>query len=265
MSDRTQHFETPENVAVSYTIAGAGSRFLAHLFDLLLLMVGFIILALIVAALLVALTPDFSEFETDRSVEAVAGIVLFAAYVAYGFSTFLYFGLFELFMRGQTPGKRLLRLRVVGEGGFSLTFLGVFTRNLFRIIDEIPILWIVPVLTRRCQRFGDMVAGTLVVSEDVSERSSIRHLYAERRPEESEFAFSGTQLEKLREDDLETVETLLERMPVLPPELRDDLLSKVAMALSIRLDVRDLEQSKHLTFLEDLLAAYARREARELG
>jgi uncharacterized membrane protein SpoIIM required for sporulation len=73
-------------------------------------------------------------------------------------------------MDGQTPGKRIHRLRVVREGGFSVTFGVSAVRNLVRIIDMQPLLFYLVGLggiltTRRGQRLGDLVAGTIVVRE----------------------------------------------------------------------------------------------------
>lgn len=79
--------------------------------------------------------------------------------------SFFYFGLSELLMRGQTIGKRQMNIRVVKADGFALDPMGVLIRTIFRLVDQIPFLWIVPVVSSRQQRFGDMAARTLVVAE----------------------------------------------------------------------------------------------------
>ena len=82
-------------------------------------------------------------------------------------------------MDGQTPGKRLHRLRVVREGGYSVTFGTSAVRNLIRIVDMQPVfLYLVGMIsvlvTRRGRRLGDIVAGTIVVREDARERRARR-------------------------------------------------------------------------------------------
>ena len=83
-----------------------------------------------------------------------------------------YFILFEWLLSGQTPGKRLIGIRVIKMGGYSLRFLDVLLRNLMRVVDFLPLLYGVGaaslVLTSRCQRLGDLVAGTLVVHQEPS-------------------------------------------------------------------------------------------------
>jgi uncharacterized RDD family membrane protein YckC len=53
----------------------------------------------------------------------------------------------------------------VKADGFALDPMGVLIRTIFRLVDQIPFLWIVPVVSSRQQRFGDMAARTLVVAE----------------------------------------------------------------------------------------------------
>jgi uncharacterized RDD family membrane protein YckC len=80
-----------------------------------------------------------------------------------------YFTLFEAFWRGQTPGKRVMRIRVIQQTGRPIGLLESMGRNLLRAIDMLPTFYIFGVitmfLTSRQQRLGDLVAGTLVVHE----------------------------------------------------------------------------------------------------
>lgn len=73
-------------------------------------------------------------------------------------------------MTGQTLGKRLMRIRVVSADGSRATWGQVLGRTLLRIIDSLPVLYIVGLITvfatgrGRRQRVGDLAARTLVVS-----------------------------------------------------------------------------------------------------
>jgi len=73
----------------------------------------------------------------------------------------------EWFWRGQTVGKKLFRLRVVDIHGLKLQFSQVLIRNLMRIIDSMPALYLAGgvscILNRHCQRLGDFAANTVVI------------------------------------------------------------------------------------------------------
>jgi hypothetical protein len=76
----------------------------------------------------------------------------------------------EWLWSGRTVGKRLMKLRVIDERGLSLGLKQVVIRNLFRLLDMMPSTFyllggISCLLTKRCQRIGDIAAGTLVIRE----------------------------------------------------------------------------------------------------
>lgn len=73
----------------------------------------------------------------------------------------------EWYWRGQTVGKRLLRLRVLDARGLKLEVSQIVIRNLLRCIDILPAFYAVGglfcLLTRHSQRLGDIAANTIVV------------------------------------------------------------------------------------------------------
>jgi uncharacterized RDD family membrane protein YckC len=142
---------TPEGITFSLLLAGPVTRFLAWVIDLVcvIAITGVITSAV---ALLRLINPDF----------AVAVTILSYFVVSIGYSMFL-----EWFWRGQTVGKRLLRLRVVDEQGLRLQSRQIVIRNLLRFIDSLPAFYLVGgaacLLSRRAQRLGDFAANTIVV------------------------------------------------------------------------------------------------------
>ena len=161
--EHTVDVETPELVLISYSIAGVGSRVLAALTDLAICFATLMVVLIAVAVL------DPSDAPTGglSASWAMAFLILVQFVILWG-----YYVLFEGLMDGQTPGKRIHRLRVVREGGFSVTFAVSAVRNLVRIVDMQPVFFYLAglgsiLLTRRGQRLGDVVAGTLVVREAV--------------------------------------------------------------------------------------------------
>lgn len=96
------------------------------------------------------------------------GVVLVPALALY----FLYHPLLELLMRGSTPGKRMAGVRVVSRDGSAPSVGALLVRNVFRLIDSLPICYglglTLAALTREHVRCGDMAAGTLLVYETAS-------------------------------------------------------------------------------------------------
>src|SRR5436309_12865978 len=121
---QTIDVETPELVVFSYTIAGVGSRALAAIID-----------ALICLVILIALGLFLSTLQPPRGAGTPSAGVLDAwATAIFSFAVFCllwgYYVILEGLADGQTPGKKLLRLRVVRDGGYSVTFGASAVRNL---------------------------------------------------------------------------------------------------------------------------------------
>jgi len=187
------------------------------------------------------------------------------AVVLFQFGSFLYFTLCELFWRGRTIGKRHMRLQVVKADGFALDAGSIFLRNIFRLIDQMPILWIVPVLSARGQRFGDMAAGTVVVSTAEEKLSDLRVQLLARPAAESRFRFDGTMLNRATATDIEAAERILDRWSELKDSQRNELLARAVEPLARRLGSEVPDPAQRHEFIQEFLAATYRREARRLG
>ena len=149
---------TPENIVFSYRLAGLATRAAAALIDTLLL--AFVIGVVVSAAAFVG--------ELVKQVDRFAGGTIFGMGLALAFViVFGYFALFEGLWNGQTPGKRAVRIRVVKDRGQAVRLLDSVLRNLLRIADILPGLYLVAaisaLLTERNKRLGDLAAGTIVV------------------------------------------------------------------------------------------------------
>jgi uncharacterized membrane protein SpoIIM required for sporulation/uncharacterized RDD family membrane protein YckC len=159
--DAVVDVETPEQVVFSYTVAGIGSRAAAALIDYLLTALA--IIAIITAAV--------TFLGSTRTRIVSGGPWVIAILIASLFALFWgYYVLFEALWDGQTPGKRRLGLRVVRDGGYSITFAASAVRNLMRIVDLQPGLsygigMISAILSPSGKRLGDYAAGTIVVRE----------------------------------------------------------------------------------------------------
>jgi uncharacterized membrane protein SpoIIM required for sporulation/uncharacterized RDD family membrane protein YckC len=149
--------ETPEQVVFSYTVAGIGSRAAAVIIDYFLMGV----IGLVTFVVFSAVIPSGNEGARGW---ATALMIIFLFGLNWG-----YFVVFEAVWDGQTPGKRRLGLRVVQDGGYSVSFAASAVRNLARMIDMLPGMYAVGIasaaMSKSGKRLGDMLAGTIVVQE----------------------------------------------------------------------------------------------------
>ena len=169
----TVDFATPEDVPLQFELAGPGSRILAGLLDQVLIVIieaGMLMTALVVGIIAQkineAQVEDWAEqMQTSGPTLTMLGISLVAAFVV----NFGYYVLLEMTSNGQTVGKRILGLRTIRDGGFSITLTASLLRNLARLVDMFPNTYFVGVVTmvahRQEKRLGDMLAGTVVVRE----------------------------------------------------------------------------------------------------
>ena len=156
---------TPENVSFSFDVAGIGTRFLAALIDL-------IIYLLVSLALSIAYSRS-QQYITDEHV----GSVITAIYIGFTFGLYwAYYILFEIVWAGQSPGKRLIHIRVVRMDGTPASAVQIVIRNIARLVDMFPgfyaIGFAVMFASGQSRRLGDFAAGTLVVREE--SRASIK-------------------------------------------------------------------------------------------
>ena len=142
---------TPEGVVFSLTLAGPMSRCLALAIDLAVVLTLSSFLSVLFAFMRV-IDPGFAQ--------ALGLLLSFVVWIGYGIFC-------EWFWRGQTFGKRVLRLRVVDAEGLRLKFSQVVIRNLLRFVDMLPYFYLVGgiacLANRRSQRLGDVAANTIVV------------------------------------------------------------------------------------------------------
>jgi uncharacterized RDD family membrane protein YckC len=200
-------FETPENIQVAYQPAGLGTRFVAWFVDNIIMTVaGFVIFLILICSGTItdAAVRDISgpvRESARRSAEQPPGetpeVMLFFIglfLLVSGVGSFVYYGFSELCLRGQTIGKRMSGIRVVRLDGFALDAGAILVRNIFRVIDNIPPLWLVPLLSKNSQRLGDIVGGTVVVLDKPESISDLRATLSQRPASEAQFAFDAAAL-----------------------------------------------------------------------
>ena len=151
MTTHTLQIRTPEGIVFSQILAGPVVRFLAWSVDLVCI-IALLLAAGRVIGILKLLSADVAM--------AVSTLSYFIISIGYGMVC-------EWHWRGQTLGKKLFRLRVMDAQGLRLQFSQIALRNLLRVVDALPVLYLVGGascwLHPRNQRLGDIAANTVVV------------------------------------------------------------------------------------------------------
>jgi uncharacterized RDD family membrane protein YckC len=272
-TEETLIIETPERVPLAFALASIGNRFLAAAIDHLIQFVSIILLVFVVSfaagvGAAAGVEGDGGLFEEmPKWMTAVMIIVLFLLFSGY-------FIFFEWLWNGQTPGKRLMKLRVIRDDGRPVTLWESISRNMLRIFDAIP-GFIVPIysigliaifLNGRDQRVGDIFAGTVVVRERTDESPTFAETFSNpvsdaafrRVQRKTEFAAN---INELGETEVEVVESFLRRRWDLTERQRLWMAWRIALPLMYKLKPEyDLATFTYEGFLEELLHRYHARQ-----
>lgn len=259
-NEETLVIETPERVPLHFALASIGNRFLACAFDhaLQLVAIGIVVIVLTWTGRMAGLGVRL----TDAPKWALV-LLIIAVFLIWS----SYFAFFEWIWNGQTPGKRWLKLRVIREDGRPVTFWEASARNLLRIFDMTPFpfysIGLVCVFaSRRDQRIGDFVAGTVVVREREAQAPTFDQLFAAPTSDAAlrrsflPVMFTGN-VGVLAEREIEVVETFLRRRWDLPDATRQWMAWRVATPILHKIRPGfSLNGFTYEGFLEELLHRY---------
>jgi len=217
--------ETPEQLRLDFAVAGIGSRFLALAIDSLI-QIGVVVLIFIILAAFNSVFAFAIRGQSSVWLLAATSVLFFLLF-------FGYFAIFEILWNGQTPGKRLIGIRVVKDSGRPLTAAESIGRNLLRILDQLPgfyaIGMAVALLNSRNKRLGDLIAGSMVVRE--SSLAAIKPVWQTTRTE------TGPRLggNALSIEDLALVDAFLNRRNELAPDVRSRMAAQILNQLRPKL------------------------------
>lgn len=244
-------FETPEQTQVEYRLAPFGTRVVAAFFDWILLLVASSLI--VIGGFLV-----LSEAATRRSASNVFDFIA-VVMVVHSILWILYATWAEVVFQGQTLGKRITGIRTIMTTGQGVTLGAAIVRNCARLIEVLPLLWLIPTTSKGCQRIGDLLGGTYVVvaAQYVAEPAQVdwpADAYADL---EEKLVYLGGELAgKLYPDDLNLIEYMLVRVQQAPPRNRPKLLRHIALRYIARLGLEEHE---------DKIVGEPRRFFHELG
>lgn len=183
---QTISVRTTQNVFIHHPVASLGDRILAYLLDSL-------ILTAYVVVLIIALT--------YIDVPAWVYFVLVLIPIA------LYHLLFEIFMNGQSPGKRAMNIQVVRMDGTEPNFADYFLRWLLGLIERGAIAVLVIAVNGKGQRLGDIIAGTTVVKIVAQKEITAEEVFITPN---QDYVPTFPQATQLNSQDIELIQRALE-------------------------------------------------------
>jgi len=149
---------TTQNVNINFTAASVGERLLAYGIDWLFK----------IAYIIVTYQITFKLFKIDEMVEDMDYWSQAAIFVTFYLPVIFYTLLFETLLDGQTPGKRILKIKVVKIDGYQASLSDFIIRWIFRVVDLNMLSGVVALIaiitSPKNQRLGDMTAGTSVIT-----------------------------------------------------------------------------------------------------
>jgi len=208
--------ETPEQTVLEFPLAGIGSRSLALAIDTLLQIAVLIVLGLIAGII------SYEGVLPRLGKQYVYAILIFIGFL----SQFGYFAFFEAIWNGRTPGKKWIHLRVIMDSGRPLGAQGAILRNLMRIVDSLPSIYAVGIITSlispQNKRVGDYLAGTVVIQE--------KSIQADRSLWDATptTLLATSRFPKLNAAELQLVEAYLDRRSSLQDEVRRSMARQIA-------------------------------------
>ncbi|MDZ8081025.1 MAG: RDD family protein [Nostoc sp. DcaGUA01] len=230
-------FQTPESVELEFTLAGIGNRALALLIDYTVLGISLLVFVL---AWTFFSTQLFNFLEDLVTNPGNIGLWLLAIFFFIAFAIYIgYFVFFETLWFGQTPGKRIAKIRVVRDDGRLIGLQQATLRALLRPFDETLFIGaFLIMLGSREKRLGDLAAGTIVIQAQPNAAST----------------FTISEQAKIVHDELLQTANLSQLLPDDFAIIREYLQRRGAMSLKARvsLSLNLAEQVKSIINLEKL-------------
>lgn len=233
--------KTTQNVAIQYELAPLRDRIFAFILDWLLKSVGAMVLGLI-----------FFEILRIRH-EVVSFVMMAIIFLA----NIFYSLFFEMVLNGQTPGKKMMKIKVIKLNGKQPTFYDYLLRWSFRMVDVYMTGSLLAMLlissTKFSQRLGDMLSNMSVVKLNPSMSIGLKDIL--RIDSKKNYAPQFPMIKNFREEDIILIKQALERNKKYNNDAHHDALVDLANIMATKLDVSPVPTDK-VTFLRTLIKDY---------
>jgi uncharacterized RDD family membrane protein YckC len=248
MEERFQ-VNTPENISFSFDVAGIGSRFMAALVDILI----YGVLSIAAGAITLQV---ISRLDDENLISLITAIYTGVEFLMY----WGYYILFEIIWGGQSPGKRLLKLRVVRLDGTPAGAGQIVMRNIGRLVDIFPGFYAVGIITMflndQSRRLGDLAAGTLVVRE--SQPVTLTQLTTPASvvtlSEKAKTEAATLPLNRLSREQFQVVQEFIQRRASMNESQRTRLAMQIGLAVARQMDVLLPTHPAQAEYLLELIA-----------
>ncbi|WP_144283441.1 RDD family protein [Chryseobacterium echinoideorum] len=227
---------TSQNVNINFTISSIGERILAYLID------GVIK----IAYLIIIFYLFFSVLNLGYILDGMDDWSQGAVYIVLTLPASIYPIVFESLMEGQTPGKKVMKIRVVKIDGYQASFGDYLIRWVFRLIDTtlLGLVGLVSmIISKNNQRLGDIASGTAVIS--LKNQINISHTILENIQED--YIPTFPQVIALTDNDMRIIkDNYLKAVRIDDRHVISRLSDKIKSILKLEVDPREMTERQFI-------------------
>lgn len=234
---------TTQNVNINFTAASVGERILAYGIDWIIK----------IAYIIVVYQLVFNLFRVDELIAHMDNWSKIAIYISFYLPVVLYTLIFETLLDGQTPGKRILKIKVVKIDGYQASLADFLIRWFFRIIDLNMMSGVVALIaiitSNKNQRLGDMTAGTSVIA--LKNKVNINHTILENLKDDYKPTYPN--VIKLSDNDARIIKDTF----MTAKASKDyQTLIKLRQKLIEVVEIKEMKQKTDIEFIDVILKDY---------
>ncbi|KYH06534.1 RDD family protein [Chryseobacterium cucumeris] len=230
---------TSQNVNINFNIAGVGERMLAFIIDLLIR----------IAYVVIILYLFFNILDLGYLLDGLDGWSIRAVYLVLTFPVYIYPLVLESLMEGQTPGKKLMKIKVVKIDGYQASFADYMIRWVFRIVDVSfagVVGLISMIVSKNNQRLGDIASGTAVIS--LKNNINISHTILENIHEN--YVPSFPQVIALSDNDMRIIkDNYTKALKVDDRQIINKLSEKIKSILKLEIDPTKMTERQFINVI----------------
>ncbi|MCJ7934508.1 MAG: RDD family protein [Chryseobacterium sp.] len=230
---------TSQNVNINFNIASVGERMLAFIIDLLIR----------VAYVVIILYLFFNIFDLGYLLSGLDQWSTMAVYIVLTFPTYIYPVVLESLMEGQTPGKKLMKIKVVKIDGYQASFGDYMIRWIFRLVDVsfAGIVGLISmIVSKNNQRLGDIASGTAVIS--LKNNITISHTILENIHEN--YVPSFPQVIALSDNDMRIIkDNYTKALKIDDRQIISRLSDKIKSILKLEIDTTQMTERQFINVI----------------